>query len=86
MHYELTDLKVLIAVAEEGSVTRGASRCNLAPSSVSIRLKNLEDSLGATPEAGPESDRKVIRYLGLHRRRGSCRSEVPIADTALSRC
>jgi len=46
MRYEITDLEILIAVAEEENVTRGAARCNLAPSSASIRLKNLEESLG----------------------------------------
>lgn len=46
MSYELTDLKVFVAVAEEGNVSRGAERCHLAPSSASLRIKNLEDSLG----------------------------------------
>jgi DNA-binding transcriptional LysR family regulator len=47
MRYELTDLEVFLAVAEEGSVTRGADRCHLAPSSVSLRIKGLEDVVGA---------------------------------------
>lgn len=47
MRYELTDLEVFLAVAEEGSVTRGAERCHLAPSSVSLRIKGLEDVVGA---------------------------------------
>jgi DNA-binding transcriptional LysR family regulator len=45
-YYDLVDLKVLLMVAEEGNLSRGAQRCNLAPSSVSLRLKGLEESLG----------------------------------------
>ncbi|MDQ0625945.1 LysR family transcriptional regulator [Paraburkholderia graminis] len=46
MRYELTDLEVFLAVAEEGSVTRGAERCHLAPSSASLRIKGFEDVIG----------------------------------------
>lgn len=45
-HYDLTDLRVFLAVAEEGNLSRGARRCHLAPSSVSLRLKGLEESIG----------------------------------------
>ncbi|MDR5765882.1 MULTISPECIES: LysR family transcriptional regulator [unclassified Caballeronia] len=44
----MTDLKVFVAVAEEGNVSRGAERCHLAPSSASLRVKNLEDAVGVT--------------------------------------
>lgn len=47
MSYDLTDLRVFLAVAEEGNLSRGAQRCHLAPSSVSLRLKGLEESVGA---------------------------------------
>ena len=46
MHYDLTDLKVFLAVAEEQNLSRGASRCYLSPSSVSLRLKGLEAAIG----------------------------------------
>jgi DNA-binding transcriptional LysR family regulator len=46
MLYDLIDLKVFLAVAEESNLSRGAERCNLAPSSVSLRIKGLEASLG----------------------------------------
>ncbi|WP_047468675.1 LysR family transcriptional regulator [Delftia sp. ZNC0008] len=46
MHYDLVDLKVFLAVAEELNLSRGAYRSNLSPSSVSLRLKGLEDGLG----------------------------------------
>lgn len=47
MSYDLTDLRVFLAVAEEGNLSRGAQRCHLAPSSVSLRLKGLEEAVGA---------------------------------------
>lgn len=46
MHYDLVDLRVFLAVVEEGNLTHGAQRCNLAPSSVSARIRELEQSLG----------------------------------------
>ncbi|OZI26000.1 hypothetical protein CAL26_01180 [Bordetella genomosp. 9] len=46
-YYDLVDLQVLLAVAEENNLSRGAMRCNLAPSSVSVRLKGLEEAIGA---------------------------------------
>jgi len=46
MHYDLIDLKVFLAVAQELNVSRGAERAHLSPSSVSLRLKGLEDALG----------------------------------------
>lgn len=46
MHYDLVDLRVFLAVVEEGNLTHGAQRCNLAPSSVSSRIRELEQSLG----------------------------------------
>jgi DNA-binding transcriptional LysR family regulator len=36
MRYGLTDLRLFLAIAEEGSVARGASRCHLAPPSASL--------------------------------------------------
>jgi len=46
MHYGLTDLKIFLAVAEEGNLSRGAGRAHLAASSVSQRIKGLEDAVG----------------------------------------
>lgn len=45
MHYSLTDLRVFVAVADAGNISRGAAACFLSPSSASLRIKNLEDSL-----------------------------------------
>jgi DNA-binding transcriptional LysR family regulator len=46
MPYDLNDLRLVAAIAETGSLTRGAERMHVAPSSASHRLKLLEDGLG----------------------------------------
>jgi len=46
LRYDLTDLRVFLAVAEEQNLSRGATRCFLSPSSVSLRLKGLENAVG----------------------------------------
>lgn len=46
MHYNLTDLRLFVAVAEAHNLTRGAERVHLAPSSASHRLQQLEGALG----------------------------------------
>ncbi len=45
---DLNLLKVLVAVADEGSVTAAASRLYLTQSAVSAALKRLSDAVGAT--------------------------------------
>ncbi|MFK8399934.1 LysR family transcriptional regulator [Pseudomonas sp. BGr12] len=47
MAYDITDLKVFVAAAEEANLSRGAERCHLSASSASLRIKNLESVLGA---------------------------------------
>ncbi len=46
MRYNLTDLRLFVAVAEAQNLTRGAERAHLAPSSASHRLQQLEGALG----------------------------------------
>ena len=43
---ELSYLRVFQAVAEEGSITRAATRLHRVPSNLSTRLRQLEESLG----------------------------------------
>lgn len=78
MRYDLTDLKLFVAIAEEHSLSRGAKRCHLAPSSASLRLKTLEETFGTplftrqargvTPNAAGlvmlEHARRCIAQLG----------------------
>ncbi|MBK7355024.1 MAG: LysR family transcriptional regulator [Propionivibrio sp.] len=46
MRYDLTDLRLFIAIAEARNLTRGAASVHLAPSSASHRLRLLEEELG----------------------------------------
>ncbi|MGO3668578.1 MAG: LysR family transcriptional regulator, partial [Vreelandella alkaliphila] len=43
----LRQLEYLVSLAETGQVTRAALRCHVSQSSMTIALKNLEQSLGA---------------------------------------
>ncbi|MFD1261161.1 LysR substrate-binding domain-containing protein [Entomomonas asaccharolytica] len=43
---ELSDLKTLIAVVEQGGITRAAKYLNRVPSSITTRIMQLEDNLG----------------------------------------
>lgn len=46
MRYELTDLRLFLAIAEAQSLTAGANGVYLTASSASYRLKNLESAMG----------------------------------------
>ncbi|NDY82932.1 LysR family transcriptional regulator [Orrella sp. NBD-18] len=46
MRYELTDLRLFLAIAEAQSLTVGANHVHLTASSASYRLKNLESAMG----------------------------------------
>lgn len=45
-HYDLSDLKLLLNIAEEGSLSHGAEASHMAPSSASLRIKSLEEEFG----------------------------------------
>lgn len=47
MHVDLVDLRLLVAIAETDSLTRGAAKCHLSLPAVSVRIKNLEEVVGA---------------------------------------
>lgn len=47
-HFSFVDFALLLAIADEQHLTRGAQRVFLSPSSASARLKNLEEELGVT--------------------------------------
>ncbi|WP_426611648.1 LysR substrate-binding domain-containing protein [Bradyrhizobium sp. McL0616] len=46
MRFDLVDLQLFIAVADQRSITRGAEKSHLALASASARIKGLEDALG----------------------------------------
>jgi DNA-binding transcriptional LysR family regulator len=47
VHFDLVDLRLLVNIAEVNSLTRGAAKSNLSLPAASLRIKNIEDSLGA---------------------------------------
>jgi DNA-binding transcriptional LysR family regulator len=82
-HYDLTDLRVFLAVADAGNVSRGAERCHLAPSSVSLRIKGLEEAVGArllTRQARGVTLTPAGRVLVEHARRCVAQLEQMHAD------
>lgn len=46
IRYDLTDLRLFMAIADAGNLTQGAERAHLAPSSASHRIRQLEEALG----------------------------------------
>jgi DNA-binding transcriptional LysR family regulator len=46
MNYDLTDLRLFVAIAESQNLSRGAERVHLAPSSASHRMRLLEAGIG----------------------------------------
>ena len=47
MHFDLTDLRLFVSVAQAQNLTKGAKRTFLSPAAASTRLKNLEEQLGS---------------------------------------
>ncbi|TDF67997.1 LysR family transcriptional regulator [Cupriavidus sp. L7L] len=48
LHFDLTTVQLFIAVADLGSITRGAERLHLAPAAASRRILELEAQLGVS--------------------------------------
>jgi DNA-binding transcriptional LysR family regulator len=46
-HFDFSDLRLFIKIAEENSLTRGAERAHMSLPAASTRIKNLEESFGA---------------------------------------
>jgi DNA-binding transcriptional LysR family regulator len=46
MRFDLVDLRLFLRVADEGSITRGAERSNIALASASARIRGMEAALG----------------------------------------
>ena len=47
MHFDLVDIQLFANVGETNSLTRGAERSHMSLPAASMRIKNLEESLGA---------------------------------------
>ncbi len=85
MHYDLTDLKLFAAIADAGNVSRGGAACFLAPSSASLRIKQLEETLGTqlfTREARGVSLTRAGQVMLEHCRRCLAGLEQMHADLA----
>src|SRR3546814_17813197 len=46
MHFDLIDMQLLVNIAEEQSLTKGAERSFLSLPSASLRIKTFEENLG----------------------------------------
>ncbi|OYX88925.1 MAG: hypothetical protein B7Y84_07230 [Azorhizobium sp. 32-67-21] len=46
MRFDLTDLRLFLAITESGSITGGAARAHLALASASARIRGLEEEIG----------------------------------------
>ena len=46
MHFDLTDLRLFVLVAEEANLTRAAARQHLSLAAASARIKSLEAQSG----------------------------------------
>lgn len=47
LHLDLTDLRLFVNIADHNSLTRGAERTHLSLPAASVRIKNLEEGIGA---------------------------------------
>ncbi|MEQ4598532.1 MAG: LysR family transcriptional regulator, partial [Methylobacteriaceae bacterium] len=47
MRFDLVDLSLFRHVVEAGSITHGAGRANLALAAASVRIRAMEETLGA---------------------------------------
>ncbi len=85
MRYDLTDLRLFVAIAEARNLTRGAGRVHLSPSSASHRLRQLEEDLG-TPllerQARGVSPTRAGESLLRHARQVLAQVEQMHADLA----
>ncbi|MGO1500700.1 MAG: LysR substrate-binding domain-containing protein [Marinobacter sp.] len=77
--YDLTDFRLFIKIAESESLSRGAEQCHMSVPAASIRIRNLEGSLGVkllqrTPQGAKLTNegrvylrhaRKIISQLQL---------------------
>lgn len=47
LHLDLADMRLFVNIAESSSLTRGAERSSISLPAASLRIKNIEDSIGA---------------------------------------
>jgi len=64
IHFDLVDLRLFVYIAEENSLTRAAVRAHMSLPAASIRIKNLEQSIG-TKLLNRENHGVTLRPPGL---------------------
>jgi DNA-binding transcriptional LysR family regulator len=64
MHFDLIDLKLFLCIAEENNLTRGAGKAHLSLPAASLRIKNLEQTIG-TKLFDRSSQGLTLRPAGL---------------------
>jgi DNA-binding transcriptional LysR family regulator len=63
IHFDLVDLKLFVYIAEENSLTRAAVRAHMSLPAASMRIKNMEQSIG-TKLLNRESQGITLRPAG----------------------
>lgn len=46
LHFDLVDIRLFVAIAKSGSLSKAAEERNISTSAASVRLKNMENSIG----------------------------------------
>jgi DNA-binding transcriptional LysR family regulator len=85
LRYDLVDLRLFVAIADAGNLSRGAGAVFLAPSSASQRIRQLEETLGTTlfrREARGVAPTRAGRIVLEHARRCLAELEQMHADLA----
>jgi len=86
MHLEVRHLKLVNAIAEEGSVTSAGKRLHLTQSALSHQLRDIEDRLG-TPLFNRVSKKMLLTQAGelLLRSARSVLAELERAEEEIER-
>jgi LysR family transcriptional regulator, regulator for metE and metH len=63
MDLEIRHLKLVVAVAETGSITRAGNRLHLTQSALSHQLRDAEEQLGAPPFE-PKNGKMMLTFAG----------------------
>lgn len=85
MHCSIMDLRLLVAVADAGNMSKGGAVCFLAPSTASLRIKHLEEIVGTRlfrREARGVSLTRAGQIMVDHCRR--CLSEIEQMQASLT--
>ena len=60
MHMNIISLQTFLAIVETGSLVRASKKMNVTQSTVTARLKTLEEELGQTRSHGLQAEVNVL--------------------------